>query len=284
MLQDIAPQVYHNEFFIKSPKAQDYFFYIRDGKSYLNTGEGSFPFASFGEFSAKHPEICEHADFLFSISGQDFYLLDERNVQLEEANGYAFAPPAVFRTLQPAWSGFAGITGIQLHRFYRNRIYCGHCGHKMEKKQDERALRCPVCRTVEYPKISPGIIVAVTDGDRILMTKYAGRANPHFALIAGFTEIGETLEETVHREVMEEVGLKVRNLRYYKNQPWSFSDSLLVGFFAKLDGSPEIHRDDHELATAEWYTRAEMPHHTLDISLTHEMIEVFRQGKQPEAN
>ena len=79
--------------------------------------------------------------------------------------------------------------------------------------------------------------------------------------------------------VMEEVGLRVRNIRYYKNQPWAFSDTLMVGFFADLDGSPEIHRDAAELATAEWFTREDMPYRTLDISLTAEMIERFRQGE-----
>ena len=277
MLQDIAPQVYHNEFYIRTPQSHDHFFYIKNGRILLDPTIDHFPFPSFQAFALKQPDIYQHADYLFSISQHDFYLIDEQAIQLDEGDGYLFSAPTILRTLAPSWAGFAGVTGTQLHRFYRSRTYCGCCGHKMDKKTDERALICPVCHNVEYPKISPGIIVAVTDQDRILMTKYAGRTNPHFALIAGFTEIGETLEETVHREVMEEVGLKVKNLRYYKNQPWSFSDSLLVGFFAELDGSPEIHRDASELATAEWYSRAEMPHHTLDISLTHEMIEVFRQ-------
>lgn len=281
MLQDIKPQIYHNEFYIKTPQAKDYFFYIKEGKSLIKTDKTAFPFASFGEFTDAQPDICAHADFLFSISGHDFYLVNEQEFPLSEGNGYTFAPPTVFRTLSPAWAGFAGATGCHLHRFYRNRAYCGRCGHKMEKKQDERALLCPVCHNVEYPKISPGIIVAITHGDKILLTRYAGRANPHYALVAGYNEIGETLEETVHREVMEEVGLRVKNLRYYKNQPWAFSDSLLIGFFAELDGSAEIHRDASELASAEWYARKDMPHNTLDISLTHEMIYMFRNGLLP---
>ncbi len=279
MIQDIAPKVYHNEFFIRKPKEQDCFFYIKEGKSLICNKEGHFPFAAFRDFSPEKPEIQEAADYLFSISGQNFFLVDEQRVQLPEKEGFSLEPFTVFRTLVPQWAGFAGATGSQLHRFYRSRSYCGRCGHPMEKKKDERAMLCPVCKNVEYPKISPGIIVAVTDGDRILMTRYAGRKNPHYALVAGYTEIGETLEETVQREVMEEVGLRVRNIRYYKNQPWAFSDTLMVGFFADLDGSPEIHRDAAELATAEWFTREDMPYRTLDISLTAEMIECFRQGE-----
>ena len=281
MLQDIEPKVYHNEFQVKRPTEKDYFFCIKDGKSLVRTAEADFPFARFGEFAAAQPALYEHADFLFSIDARDFYLIDERAVELILPAGFSWEAPTIFRTLTPAWTGFAGVTGMQLHRFYRTRAYCGRCGHPMEKKPDERAMICPACHNVEYPKISPGIIVAVTDGDRVVLTKYAHRQNPHYALIAGFNEIGETLEETVQREVMEEVGLRVKNLRYYKNQPWSFSDSLLVGFFADLDGSDEIHRDKSELATAEWHDRTDIPDNTLDISLTHEMIQVFKHGREP---
>lgn len=91
-------------------------------------------------------------------------------------------------------------------------------------------MRCEHCGQMEFPKICPAVIIGVTDGNRLLMSKYAGRDYKKYALIAGFAEIGETIEETVQREVMEEVGLKVKNLRYYKSQPWSFSDTLLFGF------------------------------------------------------
>jgi NAD+ diphosphatase len=101
-------------------------------------------------------------------------------------------------------------------------------------------MQCTECHNIVYPRISPAVIVAVMDGNRILMTKYAGRVFKKYALIAGYAEIGETLEETVRREVMEEVGLKVKNIRYYKSQPWAFDDSLLSGFFCELDGLKEI--------------------------------------------
>ena len=132
-----------------------------------------------------------------------------------------------------------------------------------------------------YPKISPAVIVAVTDGDRLLMSRYAGRPYGNYALIAGFTEIGETIEDTVRREVMEEVGLKVKNLRYYTSQPWSFSDSLLMGFYADLDGSPEITLDESELAEARWFSREEVPEPKGLFSLTGTMVNAFRKGQYP---
>ena len=116
------------------------------------------------------------------------------------------------------------------------------------------------------------------DGDRLLLTKYSGRAYKRYALIAGFNEIGESIEDTVRREVMEEVGLKVKNIRYYKSQPWSFSETLLMGFYCDLDGSAEIQLDTEELSEGVWMKREEIPKPVSDISLTSEMIERFRRG------
>jgi NAD+ diphosphatase len=136
-------------------------------------------------------------------------------------------------------------------------------------------LFCPDCGNMVYPKIAPAVIVGITDGDKILMTKYAGREYKKYSLVAGFCEIGEAAEDTVRREVMEEVGLKVKNIRYYKSQPWGFDSNLLMGFFADLDGVNEITRDETELAVAEWIERKDTVGMNDGISLTREMIDVF---------
>ena len=133
---------------------------------------------------------------------------------------------------------------------------------------------------MEYPKLCPAVIVAVTHGDRLLLSKYAGRGHTNYALIAGFAEIGETIEETVKREVMEEVGLKVKNLRYYKSQPWSFTDTLLFGFYVDLDGEEDITLDREELALAQWFDRDKLPEPAANGSLTSEMITMFRNGER----
>ena len=119
---------------------------------------------------------------------------------------------------------------------------------------------CPACQTTEYPKISPAVIVGVRNGNRLLLSKYAGRNAKRYALIAGFAEIGETLEQTVQREVMEEVGLTVKNIQYYKSQPWALSGSLLAGFYCDLDGDDTITLDKNELAVAQWFEREEIPY------------------------
>ena len=147
----------------------------------------------------------------------------------------------------------------------------------MVHSDTERALRCPDCGNLLYPKICPVAIVGVRNGDKLLLTKYKGRPQvPFYALIAGFAEVGESIEDTVRREVMEETGVHVKNLHFYKSQPWALSDSLLMGFFCDLDGDEAPHADQTELAVAEWVDRKDIPNRDDGFSLTSEMIEYFR--------
>ena len=142
-------------------------------------------------------------------------------------------------------------------------------------------MRCDHCGNTVYPTISPAVIVGVIHGDKILMTKYADkRDGTRYSLIAGFAEIGEAIEETVRREVMEEVGVKVRNIRYYKSQPWPFSSSLLLGFFCDLDGDERIAMDGTELSEAEWVNREDMHIEDDGISLTYEMMAHFQNNRE----
>ena len=146
-------------------------------------------------------------------------------------------------------------------------------------------MECPSCGNQEYPVLCPAVIVGITNGDKIILSKYEGRRFKRYALIAGFAEIGETIEETVHREVMEEVGLKVKNLRYYKSQPWSFSGTLLFGFFCDVDGDDTLTVDHEELSMAQWIERDKIPDARV-VMLAHlygtpakmdEIIEVCRK-------
>ena len=172
---------------------------------------------------------------------------------------------------------FAAMTAFHLYDWYRNNRFCGRCGTPVvpDPSHKERMLSCPQCGNTIYPKICPAIIVGVIDGERILLTKYAGRNNPNYALIAGFTEIGETAEETVMREVYEEVGVRVKNLRYYKTQPWGMASDLLIGYYAELDGDPSITLDRNELSTGLWMDRKDIIIEDEDFSLTREMIVRF---------
>lgn len=152
----------------------------------------------------------------------------------------------------------------------------------MDAPGNERAMKCSKCGKIYYPQICPSVIVGVMDGDKLLMTKYAPGHSKYrrYALIAGYAEIGESLEDTVRREVMEEVGLKVKNIRYYSSQPWSFTDTLLVGFLCDVDGSAEITLDEEELSAADWLTREEIPEESADssVSLTGTITKAFKEG------
>lgn len=281
MIQEIAPHRFHNEFYIKAPASDSFLLYFQDGSILLNhTNELKLP--KFSELGDVWPDFAAHCDYLFSIDSREYYLIDETAIACQGNDLLAFYPASVIREMEPLWISFAAANGAELHRFYRGNKFCGRCGTPAIKSKKERAMVCPSCGNTVYPKLAPAVIVAVTDGDRLLLTKYAGREYTRYALVAGYTEFGETLEETVKREVMEEVGLKVRNIRYYKNQPWAFSDSMLVGFFAELDGSPQIRLDETELSTAVWMERGDIPNDYTNVSLTHEMILLFKSGKHTD--
>jgi len=142
-------------------------------------------------------------------------------------------------------------------------------------------MRCPACGNMIFPRIAPAVIIGLVDGDRILMSQYVNRNYKRYALLAGFIEIGETAEEAVAREVMEEVGLRVKNIRYYGSQPWGIAGNLSLGYFCDLDGADDIHLDENELSMAGWYSRGDFPAEDDGISLTREMMRVFAEGREP---
>ena len=194
---------------------------------------------------------------------------------------YCYEEIKELRALDTKEACFAAFTAMHLYDWYKNNRFCGGCQTPTIHDDKERMLRCPECGNLIFPKISPAVIVAITNGEKLLLSKYAGRKYARYALIAGYTEIGETIEETVQREVLEEVGLHVKNIRYYKSQPWGQSGTVLMGFYCDLDGSDEVHLDEAELALAEWHERGAIPAHDDGISLTREMIRVFGEGREP---
>lgn len=273
MIQDIAPMKYNNHYQEQSPAPEDWLMSYKKGTVLCRFEQGELFFPRVSEL----PETEREMTYLFTISGERFFLL--RNEPDEPLPVYNWETSVVFRNANPGYRGFAGITGLQLNNWYRSNQFCGRCGKSMTLDHVERMLRCEDCGNMVYPKICPGVIVAVTDGNRLLLTKYNRPGTVNYSLVAGFTEIGETLEETVAREVMEEVGLKVKNLRYYKSQPWSFSSTLLCGFYCDVDGDPNIILDQDELAVAEWFEREDIPSKDDGVSLTSEMIARFKRGE-----
>ena len=276
MIQDLENHIFHNEYQPVPPQKTDCILYYEKHAALVHTSHDLLTFPSFGDVEAAVPDIYEHYLYLFSIDETRYYLIP--SFCPEWAPGFAMEDVSVFRTLGPRKHAFALITGFHLFTWYQTHRFCGACGHENVHDKKERMMLCPACGNTQYPRISPAVIVAVRNGEKLLLSKYAGRNHTRYALIAGFAEIGETLEETVKREVMEEVGLRVKNIHYYKSQPWALSGSLLSGFYCDLDGDDQITLDETELAVAEWFERKEIPYEDYDVSLTREMMLQFKKG------
>jgi NAD+ diphosphatase len=152
--------------------------------------------------------------------------------------------------------------------------HCGACGAGLSLKEDEWAKVCPSCGQTYYPQISPAVIAAVIDGDRILLARNRHYRYPFFSVLAGFVEPGEGLEVAVHREILEEVGITVKNLRYFGSQPWPFPNSLMIGFVADYAGG-ELRIDPSEILEAAWFTRDTMPEIPTSISIARRLIDAF---------
>ncbi len=164
----------------------------------------------------------------------------------------------------------------QLLDWQKNHRFCGHCGTPTAMKSGELAMHCPACGLLAYPRISPAVMVLVRDGDKLLL----GRS-PHFkpgvfSALAGFVEPGETLEQCAAREVREEVGIEISNLRYFDSQPWPFPNSLMLAFFADYAGGT-ITPDPNEIEAADWFAIDALPLLPEPISISRRLIDAACQ-------
>ena len=280
MIQEIYPKVFYPEFRNKkATNKKSFVLHFEYNKVMLIkdalTGEIRLP--RFEDLEEDDEDIYEKSYYVNAVDDEEFYLVDD--MQVPEFGGFYMEGMQVLREFSPQYHAFAAISASQVYRWMKSRKYCGYCGTVTEKSNTERALICPKCKNIEYPKISPAIIVAIRDGNRLLLTKNAKGTYKFYALVAGFVEVGESLEDAVRREVMEEVGLKVKNIQSYKSQPWSFSDSLMLAFIADLDGDDKITIQEEELSEARWFDREDVPVLPYHISVGHELIQKFRDGK-----
>lgn len=277
MIQDIFPKHMVCEYHDYSETESDAAVCIYNGRVLIKAEEeGEIVFPSLKEVREWGIKTLYPNRYLFS--------LDERHYVLcalsEECNpeGCGYKTLKEIRAMQPKHLVLAAATAWHLYNWYLDNVFCGRCGKELVHDTELRMLKCD-CGNRVFPKISPAVIVGIVKGDSILITKYAGREYTKNALVAGFTEIGETAEETVAREVMEEVGLKVKNITYYKSQPWGFSGTLLMGYFCEACDDAPIKMDASELAEADWVRRDDLEEYTEGLSLTGDMMNYFREGK-----
>lgn len=165
-------------------------------------------------------------------------------------------------------------TAYQIVNWDRTHQFCGVCGTPTIDKVDERAKVCPGCGMHHYPRLAPAVIVAVTKGDKLLLAHSDRFRGKFYSVLAGFVEPGETFEHCVAREIMEEVGIRVKNVRYFGSQPWPFPHSLMVGFTAEYD-SGEIIVDDYEIKDAKWFSATDLPLIPGKISIARQLIDWF---------
>lgn len=296
MIQDIGSSRFDITFENYRPEKTDYVLrFDQDGRIWVDCSGDCLVFPKGYE-----EEDVDRIVYLFSVDEVRYFLLlnhdeirykecsDKKNADLkitdkdnsdesELYNGFLYKGLRELRRTCCNVDNLIVFTAYHLWRWYMDHHFCGRCGGKLKFKDTERALVCECCENTIYPRINPAVIVGVINGDSILITRYQ-RGYAHNALVAGFVEIGETLEQTVCREVMEETGIRVRNIRYYKSQPWGMAQDVLMGFFCNADDY-EIKMDENELRFAGWVRREDIELQPDDLSLTNEMMMVFKEGK-----
>jgi len=268
MIQDIAPRHLDLTYAQAAPEPGDRVLCFRGGEVLLRP-DGGYP---------RRAELPEgtRCQYLFAVDEERFFLgwLPEGR----EVVSLSWRNARALRGLIPMDRALAGFTAQHLAGWYRANRFCGRCGAPLEPGKDERKLVCPACGGEVYPRINPAVIAAVTDGDRLLMTRYAHGPVKHYVLVAGFVEVGETAEQTVAREVWEETGLRVKNIRYFGSQPWGCAGNLTLGYWAELDGTDRVEVERSELSDARWFLRDQVPVPEDHTSLTSAMIRAFARG------
>ena len=277
MIHEILPHKLYNEFKICGPKSTDFVIRYDGAKTLLKKGT-AYTIPRVGELLELEGKSLGNFEghYLFSIDETAFFL-DDSVTCGDAPEGYEYMVSRTFRNMSPV-ERLGGATAAHLAHWESLNRFCGKCGNPMTRGEKERSMVCPRCGNIVYPRISPVVIVAVHNGDKLLMAHNIDNPNPRLFLISGFVEIGESLEQAVHREVLEEAGIKVKNIRYFGSQPWPFSDSLIAGFTAELDGDDTIHMQEAELSEAMWVRREDIPEYETDVSISCCLIENFRRG------
>lgn len=267
MIQDIAPSKIDIAYAQRTPSPEAVVMAFHDGALLARVDGDAISFPRYEELPCA-------AEYLFRIDEVEYFLAQAPETI---SDGYEALSLTDLRRVKGRGSAelFAAFTAYHLNAWYEANRFCGRCGGETVHSETERARVCPACGNTIYPRINPAVIVGVRNKDRLLITRYR-TGYGHSALVAGFAEIGETFEDTVRREVMEEVGLHVTNITYYKSQPWGIAQDLLAGFYCDVDGDDTIRMDEGELKYAEWVARDDIELQPNDISLTNEMMKRFQ--------
>lgn len=247
-----------------------YWFNVKGSAIYLPNGHLPFGTAEQWQYQNKNYVQIE------TYKNHPVYLL----LDIDENLDYQSLRSQLHRSEEEVYL-FQRAVGLQ--HFFSHQRYCGRCAEPMKIADDVLAVHCSACNYINFPRISPCIIVGIRKGRQILLAHHARHQQPLYTVLAGFVEIGETLEQAVHREVFEESGLKVNNLRYLGSQAWSFPNSLMVGFIADYVAG-EIKIQPEEIADAKWVDIEQLADMPLPMqgTIARQIIEAMRQQIQNE--
>jgi len=258
------------------PAGPSHWFLFREGKILVASSDGAaaapvaVPFAEDAQSLGLHPR---RAHFLGVAAGKPCLAAEVPAGDPVPAGWSFHSLRGLFSAMGEELFRVAG-RAAEVMEWDATHRFCGRCGAPMVEKPDERAKLCPSCQMVSYPRISPAVIVAVVRGGEILLARAPRFAEGMYSVLAGFVEPGETLEECVHREVREETGIEVTNVRYFASQPWPFPHSLMVGFTAE-HAAGEIVVDPSELVDARWFRADALPRIPDPVTIARKLINWF---------
>lgn len=200
------------------------------------------------------PTVNLTTEEYLGCDGDIHYFAADTDDDVESSSDYRLVNLRVsYKQISSSLFKLAGYAAEVIH-WSRNFRFCGKCGKPTVRLETERAKKCPSCGHLAFPRLSPAVIIAIRKDDKILLAHNSNFPENQYSTIAGFIDPGETAEEAVSREIMEEVGIKVKNIRYCTSQPWPFPDSLMLGFTAEYE-SGEICPDMHEIIDARWFSK-----------------------------
>ena len=250
-----------------------WWFLFRDGRLYLRATEATAEVPQVVRPEAELGVGVERPIYLGALDGLDAYAGALSGEPPEAARLSPLGLRVLHGRVDDEVFALAG-RAFQLLEWDRTHRHCGVCGTPTEPATGERALRCPRCEHLHFPRVSPAVIVRVTRGDQVLLAHGVGFPEGVYSVLAGFVEPGETLEEAVAREVGEETGIRVTDIRYFGSQPWPFPHQIMIGFTARHE-SGEVHPDELEIADAGWFTADALPSIPPKLSIARRLIDDF---------
>ena len=266
---NFVPELKHDESEIRQPS---YWFLFQNGRLLIHETGPAFSIPCMPDPTLIDLTVL-HRRHIGQIDGLPCYSAAlAESASLPE--GMRFEPlRKLFSCLDEPLAVAAG-RAAELLRWDQTNQYCGRCKTPTQHHPSELALFCPQCKLIVYPRISPAVIVAVTRGDEILLVRTRRHAPGRFSVVSGFVEPGETLEQCVEREVMEETGIAVKDLRYFGSQAWPFPDALMLGFTASYAGG-EVLADGSEILEAGWFSAGNLPLLPEPVTISRRLIDWF---------